>query len=188
MTKQQTDEIAAIITTSLDSTQKNAVNTDPLMSQIRALSGQEIYDQAARALIADETIPWEKKLPILDQLFQDRGQHIKDAAQVAVGVQTAQVQNVGAATTFWTENCGKLVLGGAFLLSLCFPESRKLIITSAKHLNSPGGKRALKTLNNLQGVVTRQIPDRCVTAGQTAGQSAGQAHGSSSCRQRTVRS
>ena len=89
----------------------------------------------------------------------DHNQTLRENVQTVAWAQAAQAQSVHAATSFRTLNNGILLTCGVLVTGLLSSKSRRLILSTAKHLYSPAGKRTLRNLNgNLQGAVIRHAP------------------------------
>lgn len=134
MENKDVKEMAEVLTKSLDDTQKNAISTEKLVQQVCNMSGQENHNQIIAGIIADKDTEWEKKVTLIQRANADFDQREGNNTRRVIDLQSAQTQNVGAATNWWAENWGWFVLGGLTFIGIATPGGRKVISSAAKYL------------------------------------------------------
>ncbi len=134
MKNKDVKEMAEVLTKSLDDTQKNAINTEKLVQQVCNMSGQENHNQVIAGIIADENTNWEKKVDLIRVANAEYDQREENNTRRVRDLQSAQTQNVGAATSWWAENWVWLLAGGLFLVGVVIPGGRKMISSASKYL------------------------------------------------------
>ena len=127
-------EMAEVLTKSLDDTQKNAINTEKLVQQVCNMSGQENHNQVIAGIIADEGTNWEKKVDLIRIANAEYDQREENNTRRVSDLQSTQTQNVGAATSWWAENWGWVVVASLALVGVATPGGRKAVSTAAKFL------------------------------------------------------
>lgn len=127
MENKSVKEINETFSVSLDSTQKNAINTEKLAQQICQLSGQKLHDQVVSGIIADEDTDWEKKVELINKLNEDYDRRQDRNTQRIISLQSVQTQNVSAATNWWAENWRWVAVGSLLLIGVVIPGSRKAL-------------------------------------------------------------
>ena len=126
--------MAEVLTKSLDDTQKNAINTEKLVQQVCNMSGQENHNQVIAGIIADEGTNWEKKVDLIRIANAEYDQREENNTRRVSDLQSTQTQNVGAATSWWAENWGWVVVASLALVGVATPGGRKAVSTAAKFL------------------------------------------------------
>ena len=126
--------VADTLATSLDNTQKNATDTERSVQQVLSMSGKEMHDQTVSAILADGDLGMAEKLDLIHRENADYDLHQGNNTDRVMRMQTAQTQNVGKATSWWSENWGWVVFAGVAALALGTPQGRKALTTVAHHL------------------------------------------------------
>lgn len=134
MENKDVKEMAEVLTKSLDDTQKNAINTEKLVQQVCNMSGQENHNQVIAGIIADEGTNWEKKVDLIRIANAEYDQREENNTRRVSDLQSTQTQNVGAATSWWAENWGWVVVASLALVGVATPGGRKAVSTAAKFL------------------------------------------------------
>ena len=134
MENKDVKEMAEVLTKSLDDTQKNAINTEKLVQQVCNMSGQENHNQVIAGIIADEGTNWEKKVDLIRIANAEYDQREENTTRRVSDLQSTQTQNVGAATSWWAENWGWVVVASLALVGVATPGGRKAVSTAAKFL------------------------------------------------------
>ncbi len=135
MENKDVKEVAEVFTKSLDDTQKNATDTEKLVQQVCGMSGQDSHNQVIAGIIADKDTDWEKKVDLIQKANADFDQREGNNTQRVISLQSAQTNNVGAATSWWAENWGWVAAAGTVvLIGVATPGGRKAISSAAKFL------------------------------------------------------
>lgn len=134
MENKDVKEMAEVLTKSLDDTQKNAINTEKLVQQVCNMSGQNNHDQVIAGIIADKDFDWEKKVDLIQRANAEYDQREENNTRRVSDLQSTQTQNVGAATSWWAENWGWVVVASLALVGVATPGGRKAVSTAAKFL------------------------------------------------------
>lgn len=134
MENKDVKEISETLASSLDSTQKNAINTEKLAQQVCQLSGQKMHDQVVSGIIADDNTDWEKKVELINKVNAEFDQRQDRNTQRVMNLQSVQTQNVGAATSWWAENWGWVAAGSILFLGIATPVGRKALTSATKYL------------------------------------------------------
>lgn len=93
--------ITSTVSTSLDKTQKNALNTDSATEQILALSGQDQHEDIVNTVLNCTDMDTEKKIRTIRELNSEHHQRVGDNFSRYEGLQRSQTQNVQASTKTW---------------------------------------------------------------------------------------
>lgn len=134
MENKDVKEMAEVLTKSLDDTQKNAINTEKLVQQVCGMSNQDSHKQVIAGIIADEKTDWEKKVDLIQRANAEYDQRQDNNTRRVRDLQSAQTQNVGTATSWWSKNWGWVVAGGLALIGVATPGGRKAISSATKYL------------------------------------------------------
>ena len=127
-------DVAEVFTKSLDDTQKNAINTEKLVQQVCNMNCQENHNQVIAGIITDKDTDWEEKVDLIQRANADYDKREENNTRRIMDLQSAQTQNVGAATSWWAENWGWIVIGSLALIGVSTPGGRKAISTATKYL------------------------------------------------------
>lgn len=127
-------DIVETMAKSMDNTQKNAANTECLTKQISDLSGTDIHKQIIDGIIADNNTDWEEKVNLIQKVNTDYDQREENNTRRVIKLQSCQTQNVGIATSWWTEHWEWLAFGGLIFIGVATPGGRKFISTATKYL------------------------------------------------------
>lgn len=127
-------DIAEVLTKSLDDTQKNATDVEKQVQQICNMSGQDIHNQVIAGIITDDKTAWEKKIDLIQKANADFDQREENNTRRVKDLQSAQTQNIEAATSWWAENWGWIVVGGLAFVGVITPGGRKAISSATKYL------------------------------------------------------
>ncbi len=126
--------VSETLAASLESTQKNATDTDRSVQQVLSLSGKEMHDQTVSAILADDALSMAEKLDLIHRENADYDQHQGNNTDRVVRLQETQTQNVGNATNWWRENWGWVLFFGFGAFAVFTPQGRKLLSSAAHHL------------------------------------------------------
>lgn len=134
MENKDVKEVAAVLTKSLDDTQKNTINIETLVKQVCNMSCQENHSRVIAGIIADKDTDWEKKVDLIQRANAEYDQREENNTRRVSNLQAAQTHNVGAATSWWAENWRWVVVGSLALVGAATPGGRKAISTATKFL------------------------------------------------------
>ena len=132
MENENVKAVTETMATSLENTQKNATDTEKSVQQVLTMSGKEMHDQTVSAILADGDLGMAEKLDLIHRENANYDQHQENNTNRVVRLQDAQTQNVGTATSWWSENWGWVFFLGVAALSIGTPQGRKLM-TAVKH-------------------------------------------------------
>ena len=93
--------ITSTVSTSLDKTQKNSLNTDSATEQILALSGHGQHEDIVNTVLNCTDMDTEKKIRTIRELNSEHHQRVGDNFSRYEGLQRSQTQNVQASTKTW---------------------------------------------------------------------------------------
>lgn len=127
-------DLAEIFTKSLDDTQKNATDIKKLVQQVCDLSDLDSHKQVITGIIADQDTNWEEKIDLIQKANAEFDQREENNTRRVTNLQETQTQNVGATTSWWTENWRVVAAGTAALIFVTTPGGRKAISSAAKYL------------------------------------------------------
>ena len=136
MEKKELKEMTEVFAKSLDDTQRNAVDTDALVQQVCAMSGQDLHKQIITGIMADDETNLEKKVDLVEKLSASYDQRLENNTRRIQQLQETQAQNVQAASnsciSIWevisSVGVFVLIVGAAFT-----PVGRNLLLTGAAH-------------------------------------------------------
>ncbi len=134
MENENVKAVTETLATSLDNTQKNATDTEKSVQQVLSMSGKEMHDQTVSAILADDDLGMAEKLDLIHRENADYDQHQENNTSRVVRLQDAQTQNVGTATSWWSENWGWVVFFGVIALTIGTPQGRKALTTVSHRL------------------------------------------------------
>ena len=134
MEKENVKAVTETLATSLDNTQKNATDTEKSVQQVLSMSGKEMHDQTVSAILADDDLGMVEKLDLIHRENADYDQHQENNTRRVVRLQDAQTQNVGTATSWWSENWCWVVFWGVIALTIGTPQGRKALTTVSHRL------------------------------------------------------
>ncbi len=130
------NEISENLMDSLDNTQKNATDTEKLVQQVQAMSGKEIHEQTVQAILADENTGLEEKISLIHRENADYDQHEENNTGRVLRMQDTQTENVGKATSWWSENWGWVAGGALFAIAVFTPGGRRIVGNATKLLTA----------------------------------------------------
>ena len=136
MTDKLMTAAAKTLTTSLDNTQKNAINIDRNLQGIISLSGKNTFDQATLVVIKDQTYTAEEKKELTRSLSEDYTQRLTCSKEAVIEIQNAQTENIINVTNCWAGNLFWILLGTGAVVCVCTPGGRKLAGDCVKYLMS----------------------------------------------------
>lgn len=125
------DESIKNLNASLDSTQKNAINIEDLVTQVLLLSEHVTYSQIITKILSDESLSWEKRIEMIQDITDDYDQREERNTQRVKDLQSTQTKNVGAITA-WLLNHWYIAPAGAMLLFGVKNPAVKTAISSLK--------------------------------------------------------
>ena len=134
MENENVKAVTEALATSLDNTQKNATDTEKSVQQVLSMSGKEMHDQTVSAILADDDLGMAEKLDLIHRENADYDQHQENNTSRVVRLQDVQTQNVGTATSWWSENWGWVVFLGVIALTIGTPQGRKALTTISHRL------------------------------------------------------
>ena len=136
MENEKTKEMMETFTASLDTTQKNATDIVPLAQQVVEMTDPDSHRQVIAGILADSASDMEKKVDLILRANSDYDRREENNTRRVIDMQTAQTQNTGVATSWWSENWTKLAVGAAVCVVLvgASPRSRKAITYAATRL------------------------------------------------------
>ena len=120
-------DITEKLTTSLDNTQKNSTDIEDMVTQVRAMSESETYNQIINSIIEDDSLDWEQKKTIIKEITDDYDLREGRNTQRVINLQTAKTGNVSEATSWWTDNWWWIAVGAVLLGGIGTPAGRKII-------------------------------------------------------------
>ena len=94
-------ELITTLGTSLNCTQRNAINTKELSQQISALSGEELHKEIIKAILADPSASLSEKISFVDHENDAQEVRKMQAANTVMALQTQQTENTDRATSDW---------------------------------------------------------------------------------------
>ncbi len=127
-------EVGETLAESLDKTQKNATDTEKLVQQVQALSGKELHDETVRTILADDKTPLVERINLVHQENADYDQHEENNTGRVERLQDTQTENVGKATSWWSQNWGWVVAAGVGVVMIGTPGGRRILTTVTKSL------------------------------------------------------
>ena len=127
-------EVGETLAESLDKTQKNATDTEKLVQQVQVLSGKELHDETVRTILADDKTPLVERINLVHQENADYDQHEENNTGRVERLQDTQTENVGKATSWWSQNWGWVVAAGVGVVMIGTPGGRRILTTVTKSL------------------------------------------------------
>lgn len=127
MEEKDLQNITEKLTNSLENTQMNSIDIEKLVSQVRFLSESDTYRQIITAIIDDDSIDWNQKIVMIQEITENYDQREGRNTQRVIDLQNAQTQNVGEATSWWAAHWWLLLVGGVAVLGARTPAGKKII-------------------------------------------------------------
>lgn len=112
---------------SLDSTQRNAVNTDDSIQQVLTLSGEDMHKKTIAAILADPNLTMDEKLERIDRENKIFDQRQETNMHRVVYLKDIQTKSVGAATGWWSHKWGWVLAATVIALAAATPQARKAL-------------------------------------------------------------
>lgn len=100
------------------------------------MSGKEIHEQTVQAILADEKRGLEEKINLIHRENADYDQHEENNTGRVIRMQATQTENVGKATSWWSENWGWVAGGALFFITVFTPGGRRIVGNAAKLLTA----------------------------------------------------
>ena len=126
--------VSDALTGSLESTQKTATDTEKLVQQVQAMSGKDVHEEIVRVILADDKTPLAGRINLVHRENADYDSHEENNTGRVIRMQETQTENVGKATSWWSQNWGWVVTCGVVVIAAFTPGGRRLITTAAKSL------------------------------------------------------
>lgn len=127
-------DVCETMTESLDNTQKNATDTEKLVQQVQTMSGKELHEKTVQAILNDEKLDMRDKLAFIHQENNEYDNHEENNTTRVIRLQETQTENVGKATSWWSQNWGWVLLGSFCLITVGTPGGRRIATTVVKRM------------------------------------------------------
>ena len=125
------NELAKTVSASLDTSQKNATNTEQSVRQVISMTGEDLHKDTVTAILNDQTIDIEKKIKLVHDENADYDSRLGNNTERVEQLQTVQTRNVGAIIKWCSEHWIWLAIAGTIGIGAVTPPGRKLIASAA---------------------------------------------------------
>ena len=125
------NELAKTVSASLDTSQKNATNTDQSVRQVISMTGEDLHKDTVTAILNDQTIDIEKKIKLVHDENADYDSRLGNNTERVEQLQTVQTRNIGAIIKWCGEHWIWFAVAGTIGIGAMTPPGRKMIASVA---------------------------------------------------------
>lgn len=126
--------VSEALTGSLESTQEKATETEKLVIQVESMSGKPMHERTVQAILDAPDLSMGEKIDLIHRENTDYDTHEENNTGRVIRMQDTQTENIGKATSWWSQNWGWFVFGGACLFFGATPSGRRIATTMVKQL------------------------------------------------------
>ena len=130
-TNTNVNELAKTVSASLDSSQKNATNTEQSVQQVISMTGEDLHKDTVTAILNDQTIDIGKKVQLVHDENADYDSRLGNNTNRVEQLQSTQTRNVGAVIKWCSEHWIWFAIAGTIGIGAVTPPGRKLIASAA---------------------------------------------------------
>lgn len=125
------NELTKTVSASLDTSQKNATNTDQSVRQVISMTGEDLHKDTVTAILNDQTIDIEKKIKLVHDENADYDSRLGNNTERVEQLQTVQTRNIGAIIKWCGEHWIWFAVAGTIGIGAMTPPGRKMIASVA---------------------------------------------------------
>lgn len=135
-TNTNVNELAKTVSASLDTSQKNATNTEQSVRQVISMTGEDLHKDTVTAILNDQTIDIEKKIKLVHDENADYDSRLGNNTERVEQLQTVQTRNIGAIIKWCGEHWIWFAVAGTIGIGAMTPPGRKMIASVAGRIKA----------------------------------------------------
>ena len=125
------NELAETVSSSLDSSQKNATNTEQSVRQVISMTGEDLHKDTVTAILNDQSIGIEKKIELIHNENADYDARLDNNTARVEQLQSTQTRNVGTIIKWCSKHWIWLATAGTIGIWALTPPGRRMIASAA---------------------------------------------------------